>query len=269
MYYPQFDPVAFSIGPLQVHWYGLMYLIAFAIAWGLAQHRRERLQLYKTQVNDLIFYAAVGVVIGGRVGYMLFYDFPEVIQHPLSLFKVWEGGMSFHGGLLGVLVALWYSSKKFNQSIWNITDFVAPLVPLGIACGRLGNFINGELWGRETNIPWGMVFPDGGPVLRHPSELYELLLEGVLLFVILWLYSKKPRQKFAVSAVFLLGYGCFRFFCEFFRMPDAQYGYLLWHWVTMGQLLSLPMIIVGVVALSVIYTRRARRIHSKGSNHVN
>lgn len=256
LYYPHINPIAFSIGPFKVHWYGLMYLLGFIGAWFLANVRRDRIGFSKEQVADLIFYAALGVVIGGRVGYMVFYDLPGLIHHPLSLFEVWDGGMSFHGGMIGVICALFWYAKKVNKSVWDLTDFIAPMVPIGLAAGRAGNFINGELWGRVTTVPWGMVYPQAGSLPRHPSEIYEFLLEGVCLFLILWFFSKKPRPKFAVSALFLLGYGCFRFFAEFFRQPDPQYGYLLWHWVTMGQILSFPMIIAGAISLIVIYTRK-------------
>lgn len=256
LYYPaNINPIAFSIGPIKVHWYGLMYLVGFIAAWLLATYRAKNIGLSKEQVTDLIFYAALGVVLGGRIGYMIFYDVPDLISHPLTLFKVWDGGMSFHGGMLGVLIALIFYAKKLKKSVWELTDFIAPMVPVGLAAGRAGNFINGELWGRVTTMPWGMVYPNAGPLPRHPSEIYEFLLEGVALFLILWIFSRKPRPRFAVSALFLLGYGCFRFFCEFWRQPDPQYGYFLWGWVTMGQILSFPMIIIGLIALIKIYKR--------------
>lgn len=259
LYYPaHINPIAFSIGPIKVHWYGLMYLVGFVGAWLLATYRAKTIGLTKEQVTDLIFYAALGVVLGGRIGYMVFYDVPDLIHHPLTLFKVWDGGMSFHGGMLGVLVALIFYAKKLKKSVWELTDFIAPMVPIGLATGRAGNFINGELWGRVTTMPWGMVYPDAGPLPRQPSEIYEFLLEGVALFLILWFFSRKPRPRFAVSALFLLGYGCFRFFCEFWRQPDPQYGYLLWGWVTMGQILSFPMIIIGMIALIKIYSKEVR-----------
>lgn len=257
LYYPSnINPIAFSLGPVQVHWYGLMYLAGFASAWLLALARAKNIGLTKEQVNDLIFYAALGVVLGGRIGYMVFYDVPDLLSHPLTLFKVWDGGMSFHGGLIGVLIALYFYSHHLKKSLWDLTDFIAPMVPLGLAAGRAGNFINGELWGKVTTVPWGMVYPNAGSLPRHPSEIYEFLLEGVALFLILWFFSKKQRPRFAVSALFLLGYGCFRFFCEFWRQPDPQYGYLLWGWVTMGQILSFPMIIIGMISLMVIYKRK-------------
>ena len=257
-YYPaHINPIAFSIGPLKVHWYGLMYLVGFVGAWLLATYRAETIGLTKDQVTDLIFYTALGVVLGGRIGYMVFYDLPGLLENPLNLFKVWDGGMSFHGGLIGVFLALYFYAKYLRKSVWELSDFIAPMVPIGLAAGRAGNFINGELWGRVTTVPWGMIYPGAaGPLPRHPSEIYEFLLEGVALFIILWVFSKKPRPRFAVSAVFLLGYGCFRFFCECFRQPDPQYGYLLWGWVTMGQILSFPMIIAGIISLILIYKRK-------------
>lgn len=256
--YPHIDPIAFSLGPIAVHWYGIMYMVGFIGAWclGMYRARQPNSLLTETQVTDLIFYAALGVILGGRIGYMLFYDLPELIHHPLTLFQTWKGGMSFHGGLIGVCLALWIYSRQISQSVWNLTDFVAPLVPIGLAAGRLGNFINGELWGRVTTASWGMVFPEGGPLPRHPSQMYEFLLEGVTLFCILWFFSAKPRPRFAVSALFLLVYGSFRFFCEFWRQPDPQYGYFFWGWVTMGQILSFPMILTGIISLLCIYKRK-------------
>lgn len=257
LHYPSINSIAFSIGPIKVHWYGLMYLLGFIGAWLLGCYRAKKNNLMtKEQVTDLIFYAALGVILGGRIGYMIFYDLPDLLANPLTLFKVWDGGMSFHGGLLGVLCALYFYARHLKKSVWVLTDFVSPLVPIGLAAGRAGNFINGELWGHTTTMPWGMIYPQAGPLPRHPSEIYEFLLEGVVLFFILWIFSKKPRPTFAVSAVFLLGYGSFRFFCELFRQPDPQYGYLLWNWVTMGQILSFPMIIAGIISLYFIYGRK-------------
>lgn len=258
--YPQINPIAFNLGPIEVHWYGIMYMIGFIGAWFLGTYRARQLNSILTthQVTDLIFYSALGVILGGRIGYMFFYDLPDLIHHPLTLFQVWDGGMSFHGGLIGVCCALWICSRYMQKSVWDLTDFVAPLVPIGLATGRLGNFINGELWGRVTTAPWGMVFPDAGPLPRNPSQLYEFLLEGVSLFIILWIFSKKPRPRFAVSALFLLGYGCFRFFCEFWREPDPQYNYFYGGWLTMGQILSFPMIVAGIISLIWIYNKRKK-----------
>lgn len=246
--FPSIDPVAFSLGPVKIHWYGLMYLVAFAGAWGLAYWRMKKYALPWTneQISDLIFYAALGVILGGRIGYMLFYNTAELIQQPLSLFKIWQGGMSFHGGLLGVLLSLWLFARQTGKQFLAVGDFVAPLVPLGLAVGRIGNFINGELWGRVTDVPWAMVFPHVDNQLRHPSQLYEFALEGVLLFVVLWCYASKPRACGRVSALFLIGYALCRFSAECFRQPDVQMGYVALDWMTMGQLLSIPMLILGL-----------------------
>lgn len=245
--YPSIDPVAFHIGPVKVHWYGLMYLIGFLGAWLLASFRSKRYHLgwSEDELSDLIFYGALGAVLGGRLGYMLFYNTAELLSNPLDVFKIWQGGMSFHGGLLGVIAALWLFGRKYQRSFWEVADFTAPLVPLGLGAGRLGNFINGELWGRVTDVPWAMVFPqvDGEP--RHPSQLYEFGLEGVFLFILVWVYAAKPRHLGAVSGVFLMGYALSRIFVEFFRTPDVQLGYLALGWLTMGQLLSLPMLFLG------------------------
>lgn len=268
--YPHINPVAFNLGPVAVHWYGLMYLIGFLVAWGLGCYRANHSQGVWTtdQVSDVIVYAALGVIIGGRVGYMIFYDLPLLISQPTSLFEVWDGGMSFHGGLIGVILAVCLFARRHHKNVWDITDFIAPLVPLGLMAGRLGNFINGELWGKVSTVPWAMVFPTGGPLPRHPSQLYEALLEGLLLFIILWFFSAKSRPRFAVSALFLLGYGCFRFFVEFYRVPDAQYGYLAFGWVTMGQILSLPMIIIGLCSLWYVYHNVRNSNQQQGVNHV-
>lgn len=246
--YPNIDPILVSLGPIAIHWYGIMYLIGFGSAWFLAQRRSKRLHLNWTpqQISDLIFFAAIGTILGGRIGYMLFYGMSELIQDPISIFKIWEGGMSFHGGLIGVISAMYLFAQSRHKPFLAVTDFVAPLVPLGLAAGRIGNFINGELWGRPTNVPWAMVFPDADALPRHPSQLYECGLEGFLLFGILWWYTSKPRPQGMPSAVFLIGYGLCRFFVEFFREPDIQLGFIALDWLTMGQLLSIPMLIVGL-----------------------
>lgn len=245
--FPNIDPVAFSLGPVRVHWYGLMYLLGFILAWALAHWRVKRYKLNWTseQIGDLIFFSALGVIIGGRLGYMLFYKADELLHQPWSVFRLWEGGMSFHGGLLGVIVALWFFSYKVKKSFWEVGDFIAPLVPLGLAAGRAGNFINGELWGRVTDVPWAMIFPQVDMQLRHPSQLYELGLEGIALFVLLWWYASKPRPAGCVSAVFLMGYAVCRLFVECFREPDVQLGFIAFDWLTMGQLLSVPMLVFG------------------------
>lgn len=256
--YPQFNPIAFHIGPIAVHWYGIMYLIGFAGAWMLALHRAKKVNSgwNPEQISDLIFYSALGVILGGRIGYMLFYDFPGLVANPLSFFKIWDGGMSFHGGLIGVICAFYFYGRKINKTIFELGDFAAPLVPIGLGAGRIGNFINGELWGRVTTVPWGMVYPQAGPLPRHPSEIYEFLLEGVLLFIIMWTFSAKQRPRMAVSALFLICYGSFRFIAECFRQPDPQLGFIAFNWLTMGQLLSLPMILLGIILMIIAYKRK-------------
>jgi phosphatidylglycerol---prolipoprotein diacylglyceryl transferase len=261
--YPDIDPVALSLGPVQVHWYGVMYLLGFAVAWWLGKRRavEPSSPLRPEQISDLIFYGALGVVLGGRAGYVLFYHFNYFLQDPLWLFKVWDGGMSFHGGLIGVTGALYLYARKLKIGFFPMMDFVAPLVPIGLGAGRLGNFIGAELWGRVSDVPWAMVFPGAGVLPRHPSQLYQFMLEGVLLFVILWCYSSisaagRPRPTMTVSALFLIFYGLFRFVVEFFRQPDAHLNFVALDWLTMGQLLSLPMIFGGL-ALFVFGHRRA------------
>ena len=252
--YPKIDPVAFSLGPLKVHWYGIMYLIGFAGAWllSLYRSRRDDSPINKNQVADMIFYAALGVILGGRIGYMLFYDFGQFITHPWIIFQVWDGGMSFHGGLIGVISAIALFCRKYRCNVFDLLDFIAPMVPIGLGAGRIGNFINDELWGRVSDASFAMVFPSGGPLPRYPSQLLEFFLEGVVLFLILWLLSVKRRPRLFISANFLLWYGIFRFIAEFFREPDPQMGYLLFNWMTMGQVLSLPMIVGGLVLLFYI-----------------
>ena len=261
--HPQFNPVAVQIGPLAIHWYGLMYLLAFSQFWWLGRRRiRTHPQLIHggwtvAQLDDLLFYGVLGVILGGRLGEVLFYAPGYYFSHPSEMLAVWKGGMSFHGGFLGVLVAMTYCARKTQRRWLEITDFIAPLVPLGLAAGRVGNFINGELWGRvcDPALPWAMVFPQAGDLLpRHPSQLYQCGLEGLALFAILWLYSGKTRPCGAVSAVFLMGYGIFRFVAEFFRNPDdGIFG--LSEVISMGQWLSLPMVAAGVIMLVWAYRR--------------
>jgi phosphatidylglycerol:prolipoprotein diacylglycerol transferase len=249
------DPVALQIGPLAIRWYGLMYLIGFAAAWWLG-HRRARLPgavIQPGQVDDLIFYGALGVMLGGRVGYMLFYGREQLFAEPLSIIRIWEGGMSFHGGLLGVIAAMGLYARSARLSFLPLMDFVAPLVPIGLGAGRIGNFVNGELWGKPTDVPWA-VLVDG--VARHPSQLYEAVLEGLLLFIALWLYSRRPRPVMSVAGLFLLGYGLARFAVEFVRLPDAHIGYLAGGWFTTGMLLTLPMIAGGLLMLALAYGRQ-------------
>ena len=249
--FPQINPIAFSLGPVQIHWYGLMYLLGFIGGWALALWRAKHYKLDWTseQISDLIFYGALGVIIGGRVGYMLFYKTYELFTQPWTLIKLWEGGMSFHGGLLGVAVAMWLFARKFKKPYLQVTDFLAPLVPLGLAAGRIGNFINGELWGRVTDLPWAMVFPNSDGQPRHPSQLYEFGLEGLVLFTLLWCYAAKPRPVGRVSAMFLIGYALCRLLVECFREPDTQLGFIAFNWLTMGQLLSIPMLFAGLLCL--------------------
>ncbi len=256
--YPEIDPVLFQLGPLKVHWYGLMYLIGFALAWWLALRRGKYSNpiFTEAQISDIIFYSAIGVVVGGRLGYVLFYNLPTYIDTPSLIFQVWKGGMSFHGGFIGVLIAMWLYAGKINVRFFELTDFIAPLVPLGLLAGRIGNFINGELWGRPTDLPWGMIFPHVDNIPRHPSQLYQALLEGLVLFIILWVFSKRPRPTMAVSGLFLIGYGTFRFLVEFVREPDRQLGFIAFDWMTMGQLLSLPLLIVGIILMWLAYSRR-------------
>lgn len=247
MWVHEINPVALEFGPLKVHWYGLMYLIGFAAAWwlGVRRARKPGSGWTEEQISDVIFWGAMGVVLGGRAGYVIFYNFDRFIEDPLWLFAVWEGGMSFHGGLLGVIAAMYLFGRKHGKSLFEMTDFIAPLIPVGLGAGRVGNFIGGELWGRVTDQPWGVVFPRGGDLPRHPSQLYEFVLEGVVLFVVLWWFSSKPQPRMAVSGMFLLLYGCFRSLVEFVREPDEHIMFLAFDWLTMGQLLSLPMIVLG------------------------
>ena len=257
--HPNFDPVAIAVGPVEVHWYGLMYLFAFALGWWLGRIRtRDAWRGWsRDNVGDVLFYVALGVVVGGRLGYMLFYDLERLLAYPLSVFVIWRGGMSFHGGLLGVMVAMWWFARSHGRGFFEVADFIAPLVPLGLAAGRLGNFINGRLWGTPSDLPWAMVFhdPRAGGVPRHPSQLYEALLEGVVLFAVLWWFTRRPRPVMAASGVFLIGYGLARTLVELVRVPDAHLGYLAFGWVTMGQVLTLPMIAAGI-ALAVMASIR-------------
>ncbi len=277
-YLNQLDPIAlhlpsFSLGGNEfhpaVHWYGIAYGLAFVIGWWLGAHRVKQGRLpgiNAEALSDLMFYSMVGVVLGGRIGYILFYDLPVYLAHPLNVFKVWEGGMSFHGGLLGVVIAALWWSRRHRLHFFDTVDFLAPLGPPGLFTGRVANFINGELWGKYTGTKWGVIFPSDPGLAkldaatlksqyaaglldhyaRHPSQLYEAALEGLVLFAVLWWYSRKPRPRYAVSGLFALLYGAFRFLIEFVRVPDEQLGYLLFGWMTMGQILCLPLIALGV-----------------------
>ena len=258
--YPQFDPVAFRIGPLAVRWYGLMYLVGFVLFIVLGRRRAQKSMLTgwrATDVDDMLFFGVFGVILGGRLGYVLFYKPLYYFAHPLEVFEVWHGGMSFHGGFVGVMIALWFFARQRGKRWLDVTDFVAPLIPLGLAAGRLGNFINGELVGRPTDLPWGMVFPQVDQLPRHPSQLYEFALEGVALFVILWAFAARRRPIGAVSGLFLVGYGAFRFIAEFAREPDSFLGFLALGF-TMGQWLSLPMIVIGIAMLLWAYRRAGK-----------
>ena len=277
MHYPSIDPVIVSIGPLAVRWYGLAYLAAFAVCWWLGnlQGKRAFADWSRNQVADLVFYGFVGAVIGGRVGYVLFYAFENLLRDPLFLFRILDGGMSFHGGLLGVVAAMAWFGRRTNRSFWQVADFVAPLVPIGLGLGRLGNFANTELPGRMTEAPWGLIFPcDAAAVrginvmctgewesfARHPSSLYQAFAEGLVLFALVWWIAARPRPAGVISGTFLLGYGSLRFVTEFFRMPDAHLGFIAFDWLTMGQLLSLPMAIVGILAILWALRRFPRSI---------
>lgn len=250
--HPQFDPIAVQLGPIAIRWYGLMYLVAFLLFYVLGRYRlgqpgpAKATRMTPRDLEDLLFYGALGVVLGGRLGYVLFYKPAFYLAHPLQVLSVWEGGMSFHGGLIGVLIACAWFARRRGLAFLTLMDFVAPLVPTGLAAVRLGNFINGELWGRPTDVPWAMVFPQAGDALaRHPSQIYQFLGEGLLLFVLLWWYSSRPRPRGSVSGLFLVGYAVFRSAAEFARQPDAFLG-LLTLGLTMGQWLCIPMFIAGV-----------------------
>ncbi|NCY06013.1 MAG: prolipoprotein diacylglyceryl transferase [Betaproteobacteria bacterium] len=255
MIHPQFDPIAISIGPLAVRWYGLMYLVAFTLffllgRWRLSQpDYAARSGLNPQRFEDCLFWGALGVIVGGRLGYVFFYKPTYFLAHPEQIFAVWQGGMAYHGGLLGVIGAIAIYARRQSLAFWPVIDFIAPLVPWGLAAGRLGNFINGELWGRPSDLPWAMIFPQAGDSLpRHPSQLYQFAGEGLLLGLVLWWYSAKPRQPAQVSGMFLLGYGVARFIAEWFREPDAFLPSLALE-LTMGQWLSLPMIVLGIVLI--------------------
>lgn len=255
--YPNINPVAIDLDVVKVHWYGLMYLFAFLSAWWLGNLRAKSADSdwTKQHVSDVIFYGALGVILGGRIGYILFYNFDTFLGNPAIIIRIWEGGMSFHGGMLGVFLALYLFARKTGRSFFQVSDFIAPMVPLGLGFGRLGNFINKELWGRpaESSIPWAMDY--GDHIARHPSALYQALTEGLLLFVILFVFTRKPRPAMSVSGLFMLCYGSFRFITEFFRTPDSHLGYVMFDWMTKGQQLSIPMIIVGVFVIYLAYRK--------------
>ena len=261
MKYIVIDPVIADLGFVKVYWYGVMYLLAFLSAYLLARYRIKSEVLWNTKhVDDLIFYGALGAVLGGRLGYLMFYNWPVFISNPLTFFNFQNGGMSFHGGFLGVLLAMVIFNKKYQFTFFQTTDFIAPLIPLGLGFGRIGNYINGELWGRVTDSSWGILAPDQSGLWekRFPTQLYEALLEGFVLFCILWLFSNKKPQVMATSSLFLIFYGIFRFIIEFVRAPDSHIGYLAFDWLTMGQLLSIPMIFIGIYLLIKSYRLEGR-----------
>ena len=260
--YPEIDPVAISLGPISVHWYGLMYLTGFAMMWILGMYRAKQPDSgwSKQQVEDLVFYGAVGLVLGARVGYILFYNFSAFIDNPIIILRIWEGGMSFHGGALGVMLALILYNRKYHKNYFDITDFMLPLAPPGLLAGRMGNFINAELPGRVAgaDLPWAFIYSHIDNLPRHPSSLYQALTNGLLLFIILWTFSSKKRPRMAVSGLFLLGYGSFRFTTEFFREPDAHMGFVAFDWMSQGQVLSTPMIIAGLALIVLAYKKQVK-----------
>jgi len=260
--YPEIDPVAISLGPISVHWYGLMYLTGFAMMWVLGMYRAKQPDSgwTKQQVEDLVFYGAVGLVLGARVGYILFYNFSAFIDNPIIILRIWEGGMSFHGGALGVMLALVLYNRKYHKNYFDITDFMLPLAPPGLLAGRMGNFINAELPGRvaDADLPWAFIYSHVDNLPRHPSSLYQALTNGLLLFIILWTFSSKKRPRMAVSGLFLLGYGSFRFTTEFFREPDAHMGFVAFDWMSQGQVLSAPMIIAGIALIVLAYKKQVK-----------
>ncbi|MFK8068771.1 MAG: prolipoprotein diacylglyceryl transferase [Gammaproteobacteria bacterium] len=254
--FPNIDPIALQIGPLAIRWYGISYLVGIGLAWlFLTWRAKHRDDWNSDQVADLVVSCALGAVLGGRIGYIFLYKLSSYASDPLSIFKVWEGGMSFHGGLIGVLIAFALYSRKNDKSFFQVADFTAPAVPIGLFFGRIANFINGELWGAPTDKPWGVIFPGygAGNQPRHPSQLYEAALEGIFLFLILWIFSRSERPLKAISGLFLLGYGCFRFLVEFVREPDSHVGYVAFDWVTLGQIYSLPMIVIGLFLIFLAY----------------
>jgi phosphatidylglycerol:prolipoprotein diacylglycerol transferase len=254
--YPGFNPIAFSIGPVKVHWYGIMYLLGFAAGWALARKRAARPgSTWKPQdVDDLIFFAMLGVILGGRIGYVLFYGLSFWAKDPMYPFKIWDGGMSFHGGMLGVIAAVSLFAWRRRRNVADVLDFTVPLPGLGLFFGRIGNFINGELWGKVTTVPWG--FNVNGEV-RHASQLYEAIFEGLVLFTIIWLFTVRPRPRLAPSGLFLIIYGIVRFCIEFVRVPDEHIGYLAGGWLTEGMVLSIPMVIVGIAIMAWAYRTRS------------
>lgn len=262
--YPNINPVAIELGPLTIHWYGITYLVAFLAGWWLATHRAKKpgSGWKPEEIGDAVFYIVIGVIVGGKLGSLLFYQTELLFTRPLDALNPFSEygfrGMSFHGGFIGVLVAFWYYAKVTDRTFFQVSDFFAPAFPIGLGAGRIGNFINGELYGRITDVPWGMVFPHAGPEPRHPNQLYQFFGEGIVLFLIVWWFSSKDRPLRAVSGVFVMCYGIYRFLVEFVRQPDAELGFIAFDWLTMGQLLSLPMILAGLIMLLTAYSKKAR-----------
>ena len=240
-----FDPVAFTVGSLSVRWYGLMYVVGFLLGWFLGRQRAARFGWEARDVDDLVTISMLGCVLGGILGYIIFYDLPVYLADPSEILRFWNGGMSFHGAAIGLSLAFLYFGRPRKKRFIDIADFITPLIPPGLFFGRIGNFINGELWGKVTTAPWGVIFPHAGPYPRHPSQLYEAFLEGIVLFALLMWFSARPRRRGQIAGLFAMGYGISRFCVEFVRMPDVQLGYLAMQWLTMGQLLSLPLIAIG------------------------
>jgi phosphatidylglycerol:prolipoprotein diacylglycerol transferase len=256
-HYPQIDPVAITLGPFNIHWYAISYLAAIFLCWRVMLYRAawSKPAWSEEQISDLIFYGVLGVILGGRMGYMLFYGFDNLLANPLTLFKVWQGGMSFHGGLLGVIIAGLYFAYRQGRSFLAVTDFVAPAIPLGLGCGRIGNFINAELPGRITDLPWALVYP-GETIARHPSSLYQACLEGPILFIVIWLLAGRNQKTGFISGVFLIAYGLLRFVSEFFRAPDSHMGFVALGWMSQGQLLSIPMLLTGALVVWLVLADR-------------
>jgi phosphatidylglycerol:prolipoprotein diacylglycerol transferase len=265
-YIVRFDPVAFEIFGFPIHWYGITYLVAFVLGWAITRYLAKTQPHWKikpAQVDDLLFYMGVGVILGGRIGYLLFYDIGNILNEPtfvdglLRLISIHKGGMSFHGGFLGCMLAIWFYNRRYKHGYFVIVDMMAIITPIGLFAGRIGNFINGELWGKPADLSWAMIFPKSGTVEpRHPTPLYEAALEGMVLFIILWLFSRKERPTMAISGIFALGYGAFRTFVEFYRLPDPHIGYLAFGWLTMGMLLSAPLVVVGIILLLYSYNKK-------------
>ncbi len=256
--YPQLDPVAISLGPLSIHWYAVSYLVGIGLTWWTVRYRirRDGLTWTADELADMVYYTVLGMIVGGRLGYFLFYHADSFVSDPLSILRLWEGGMSFHGGMLGVIGGMFFYGWRRNRRMFELTDLIAPSVPLGLGCGRIGNFINTELPGRVTDVPWALVFPNE-TLGRHPSSLYQAFLEGVVLFAFLWFFARRPRPLMATSGMFLIGYGVLRTFSEFFREPDFHLGFVMFGWVTNGQLLSLPMVLLGAGILAYAYRSNA------------